>query len=88
MTSPANPTAKAHGFITPEVDVCGCDVVQALVLALVVVVVDEGFNLSFEIAWQKAVFQQDEVLQGLMPSFLYPAVDCTAINESGLLFLF
>ena len=37
------------GFVTPEVDVRRRDVVQALVVALMVVVVDEGFNLSFEI---------------------------------------
>jgi len=39
------------------------------VVALVVVVIDEGFNLSFEITGQEVVFQQDAVLQGLMPAF-------------------
>lgn len=39
-----------NGFVSTEVDVGGCDVVQALVVALVVVVVDEGFDLSFEVA--------------------------------------
>ena len=58
-----------NGFVAPEVDVGGCDVVQALVIALVIVVIDEGFNLGFEIARQEVVFQQDPVLQGLMPSF-------------------
>ena len=38
-------------------------------VALMVVVVDEGFNLSFEITWQEVVFQQNAVLQGLMPTF-------------------
>jgi hypothetical protein len=38
-----------HGFVSPEVDVCRCDVVQALVLALVVVVIDECPDLAFEI---------------------------------------
>ena len=49
----------------PEVDICRCDVVQALVVTLVVVVIDEGF----EIARQEVVFQQDAVVQSLMPTF-------------------
>ncbi len=50
-----------NGFITPEEDVSGCDVVDALVISLVVVVVDEGFDLSFKVARQEVVFQQDAV---------------------------
>ena len=38
-------------------------------VALMVVVVDEGLNLCFEITWQEVVFQQDAVLQGLVPAF-------------------
>ena len=34
-----------NGFVTAEVDVGRCDVVDALVIALVIVVVDEGFDL-------------------------------------------
>ena len=56
-----------NGFATTEVDVGGGDVVQALVIALVVVVIDKGFDLSFEIAGQEVVFQQDAVLQSLVP---------------------
>ena len=56
-----------NGFVTPEADICGCDVAQALVVALVVVVIDKGFDLGFEIAGQELVFQQDAVLQSLMP---------------------
>ena len=33
-----------------------------------VVVIDEGFNLRFEITGQEVVFQQNAVLQGLMPA--------------------
>jgi len=58
-----------NGFVTSEVDVGGCDVIQALVVALMVVVIDEGFNLSFKIAGQEVVFQKDAVLQGLVPPF-------------------
>jgi len=58
-----------NGLSAPKVDLGGCEVLQALVVALVVVVIDEGFDLSIEIAWQEVVFQQDAVLQGLVPSF-------------------
>ena len=58
-----------NGFVASEVDVCGCDVVQALVVALVIVVIDESPNLAFEIARQAIVFQQNTVLHDLMPAF-------------------
>ena len=57
-----------NGFVAPEVDVSGCDVVDALVIALVVVVIDESADLSFKITRQKVVFQQNAVLQCLMPT--------------------
>ena len=50
-----------NGFVAPKVDVSGCDVVQALVITLVVVVIDEGADLTFKIAWSVIVFQQDTV---------------------------
>lgn len=31
--------------------------------------IDESLNLSLEITWQEVVFQQDAVLQSLVPSF-------------------
>ena len=37
------------GFVATEVDVGWCDVVQALVIALVIVMIDEGFDLNFEV---------------------------------------
>ena len=40
-----------NDLVTPEGDVGGCDVVQALVVALVIIVIDEGFELGFEFAW-------------------------------------
>ena len=57
-----------NGFVTAKVDVGGCDVVQALVVALMVVMIDEGSDLGFEIARQEVVFQQDAVLQRLVPT--------------------
>ena len=50
-----------------EVDVGGCDIAQALMVALVVIMVDKGLDLGFKIARQEVVFQQDAVLQSLMP---------------------
>ena len=50
------------------IDVGGCQVVQALVVAVVVVVIDEGTDLAFQVAEQELVFQQDTVLHGLMPA--------------------
>ncbi len=57
-----------NGFVSPEVDVGRCDVVQALVVALVVVVIDEGPDLAFEITRQVVVLEQNPVLHGLVPS--------------------
>ncbi len=37
-------------------------------VALMVVVVDEGLNPGFEITWQEVVFQEDAVLQCLVPT--------------------
>ena len=38
-----------NGFIAAQVDVGGCDVVQALMVALMIVVVDEGLDLGLKI---------------------------------------
>ena len=39
-----------NGFIAAKIDVGGCDVVQALVVSLVVVVFDEATDLTFQVA--------------------------------------
>ena len=56
------------GRIPSEVSIGGRDVIQALVVAMVVVMLDEGPDLVFEIAGQVIVLQQDAVLQRLMPT--------------------
>ena len=56
-------------FGTPEVDVRGSDVVQALVIAVIVVVIDKDSDLLLQIAWQVVVFQKNAVLHGLVPAF-------------------
>ena len=49
------------GFVSPKKDVSWCDVVQALVISLVVVVIEESLDLAFEVAGQIVVFQQNPV---------------------------
>ena len=51
-----------------EVGVGGRHVVQALVVAPVIVVLDEGRDLAFEVSGQEVVLQQDAVFQGLVPA--------------------
>jgi hypothetical protein len=55
----------------PEVDVGGCEIAETLVVAAVVVMIDERRDLPFEITWQEVVFQQDAVLQSLVPSLIF-----------------
>ena len=56
------------GLTAPEVDVCWRKILQALVIATMVVVIDEGINLLPEIARQILVLEQNAVLEGLVPS--------------------
>ena len=55
------------GLVAPEVDVGRREVLQALVVAPVVVMLDEGVDLVPQIAWQVVVFQQDAVLRSILP---------------------
>ena len=55
-----------------KVDVRGSDVVQAIVIALIVLVIDKDTDLLLQIAWQLVVFQENGVLGGLMPAFDFP----------------
>ncbi len=58
-----------NGGGAPEVGVSRRDVAEAFVMALVVIVLDEGPDLVFEVTGQVVVFQQHTVLQRLMPAF-------------------
>ena len=63
-----------NGLVASEVDVCGCvvcDVVQALVVTLSVVILDECADLALKVAGQIVVFQQNAVLHGLVPAFYF-----------------
>ena len=54
------------GLATPEVDVCGGEVVDALVVSLMIVMIDERFDLRFEVCGEEVIVRQDAVLQGLL----------------------
>ena len=56
------------GFAAPEVNISWGEVGDALVVAMGVVVFDEGRDGGFKLPFEEVVFQQDPVLQGLMPS--------------------
>jgi hypothetical protein len=54
------------GGAAAEVDVGGGEILQALVRAVVVVVLGEGCDLRLEVAGQVVVLEQDPVFQGLV----------------------
>ena len=59
---------QKYGLTTPEVDVGGREIFQALVVSLMVVMTNERIDLRLQVARQIIVFQQDAVLQRLMPA--------------------
>src|SRR5262245_3521027 len=60
---------KEDSLAASEVAVGWSEIAEALVGAAKIVVRDEGRDLAFELARQIVVFQQDAVLQRLMPTF-------------------
>ena len=66
------------------IDICGSQVGQALVIAVIVILIDDGADLPYEGAEQKVVCWQHPVLHCLAPSFNFAAVDCEANNERDL----
>ncbi len=56
------------GLAASEVDAGRGEIAEALVVASVVVVLDEGLDLRLEIAGQEVVLEQDAVLERLMPA--------------------
>ena len=51
-----------NGLASIEVDIGGGEVLQALMVAPMIVVIDEGIDLLPQITGQVVVFQQDAVL--------------------------
>lgn len=60
---------EQDGLAAPEVDVSRGEIVEALVVSAMVVMVDEGRDLGFEVFPEEVVFEQDAVLQRLVPAF-------------------
>jgi hypothetical protein len=64
-----DPFPFQHDDVTPpEVDVGGCEIADTFVVSAMVVMIDEGHDLPLEIARQEVVFEQDAVLERLMPA--------------------
>ena len=59
---------EEDGLSASEVDVSRSEIAEALVIAGMVVVLDEGRDLAFEIAGQVVMLKQDAVLERLMPA--------------------
>ena len=59
---------QKDGLAAPEVDVGGCEIVEALVIAAMIISLDEGCDLDFEITRQEVVLQEDAVLERLVPA--------------------
>ena len=60
---------QEDGLAASEVDVGRCQIADALVVSLVVVMINEVADLGLEIARQIVVLEQDAVLQRLVPAF-------------------
>jgi hypothetical protein len=53
---PFDPSALFYnGLPTPEVDVCGSEVVYAFVVSLMVIKIDEHLDLRLEVCWKEVV---------------------------------
>ena len=62
------PPFGKDGFAATKVDVGRCQIADALVVATMVVVIDEGGDGSLEFPFEEVVFEEDAVLQGLVPA--------------------
>ena len=62
---------RQDGPAPSNMDVGGGEVVQALVVAPVIAVLDEGLDVGLERTRQSVVFQQGPILQGLMPALVF-----------------
>src|SRR3954470_589469 len=59
---------EEDGLAASEVDVGRGEIAEALMMAAMIVVLDEGRDLALEGAGQVVVLEQDAVLQGLVPA--------------------
>ena len=61
-------TFQQDSLTASEVDIGRREIAQAFVVAVAIVVIDEGVDLVLQIVGQIIVLQKDAVLQGLMPA--------------------
>ncbi len=61
-------TLQQDGLPPAEINISRGQVVQAFILALVIIVLDECLDIGLKRAWQIVIFQQDAVLHGLVPA--------------------
>ena len=54
------------GLRPAKVGIGRCDVVQALMIALMVVMLDERFDLALKVAGQEVILQKDAVFERLV----------------------
>jgi hypothetical protein len=59
---------REDGLASPEVDVGGGQIAQALVMTVMVVVLDEGGDGGLKLAREEVVLEQDLVLHSLVPA--------------------
>jgi hypothetical protein len=57
-----------NALAASKVDVSRGEIVEALMVALVIVVRHEGFNLSLQITGKEVVLQKDAILECLVPA--------------------
>ncbi len=60
---------EQDGLAASEVNVGGREVVEPLVVSSVIVMFDEVRDLGFKVFLEEVVFEQDAVLQRLVPTF-------------------
>jgi hypothetical protein len=62
-------TFEQDGLAAPEVDVGRGEIVEALVVSAMIVMLDEGGDLRFEVLLEEVVLQENAVLERLVPAF-------------------
>jgi hypothetical protein len=60
---------EQDGLAASEVDVGRGEIIEALVVSAMVVVLDKGRDLGLEVFLEEVVFDEDAVLQRLVPAF-------------------
>jgi hypothetical protein len=71
------------GFVATKVDVGRCDVVQALVVTLVVIILDKGADLTLKIARKIVVFEEDAAFSLSDASVPFPGSGLPSNRERG-----